>query len=210
MNNTVEIQTMRNDDLYKDVVPYNLVEGNHKFGLRLRLNPHPISYLVRDRFSSMYNGKLTLMEINLLKEKMDKAKIELDKYRDEVWDDTFNLRKTIREQCVLCQADPTCSEKLDKHLKECNSTYKCTKSFVAYECQFKENGRCSHYYEIKHLEENLENYDYVMESCHSDHIDLEITYERALAIKEDRYEEYKRKIEEDYEDWNFEVSQRMS
>jgi hypothetical protein len=35
-------------------------------------------------------------------------------------------------------------------------------------------------------------------------------YERALARKEDRLEEYERRMEEEYENSNFEIGQRIS
>ena len=57
----------------------------------------------------------------------------------------------------------TCTQKLQRHLNECtgiDGKYKCTQKHISYDCQFKENGRCSHYYEIKDYEEELETYEY--------------------------------------------------
>ena len=38
------------------------------------------------------------------------------------------------------------------------------------------------------------------------YVDLQVSYERALALKENRLEEYERQMEDD---WDFEVHQRM-
>jgi hypothetical protein len=84
----------------------------------------------------------------------------------------------------------TCEQKLKKHLDVCTCKYKCTKDYVSYDCQFKENGRCSHYYEIEHLQEDLDFYEYNIHEDENKIMDLEVEYERALAVKEDRLNEY--------------------
>ena len=84
----------------------------------------------------------------------------------------------------------TCAQKLQKHLDDCDGTYKCTKDHVCYECQFKENGRCSHYYEIQRAHEELEIYEYYDEEDQNKINYLEYKYERALAVKENRLQEY--------------------
>jgi len=87
----------------------------------------------------------------------------------------------------------TCAQKLQKHLDKCaglDGKYKCSKNHVTYDCQFKENGRCSHYYEIERANEELEQEEYYEEE-HKNRIEsLEYQYKRALAVKEDRLEEY--------------------
>ena len=84
----------------------------------------------------------------------------------------------------------TCAEKLQKHLDICPGTYKCTRNFVAYECQFKENGRCSHYFEIQDFKEELERDEYYEDEDRDRLRGLEYKYERALAVKENRLEEF--------------------
>jgi len=65
---------------------------------------------------------------------------------------------------------------------------------VCYECKKSENiennGRCSHFYEIEHLEKELENIKYHKDELEDQIINLEVDYERKLAIKEGRYEQY--------------------
>ena len=98
---------------------------------------------------------------------------------------------------------------MNEHIKICDSTYKCKKNFVAYECQFKENGRCSHYYKIENVEEDI---GYIEENIHDyniDYIDLKVIYDRALAVKEDRLEEYQRQMDEDWDDYNHAISMIM-
>ncbi len=91
----------------------------------------------------------------------------------------------------------TCAEKLQKHLDECNGKYKCTRNFVGYECQFKENGRCSHFYEIESAKEEMEREAYYEDEDKDRLRDLRCKYERALAVKQDRLEEY---LEDFYDD----------
>jgi len=95
----------------------------------------------------------------------------------------------------------TCAEKLQKHLDVCsglNGKYKCTKNYVSYDCQFKENGRCSHYYEIERANEEIERDQYYADEDKDKIESLEVEYERALSVKEDRLEEY---LEYLYDDW---------
>lgn len=91
----------------------------------------------------------------------------------------------------------TCAEKLQKHLDTCTD---CSSNFVGYYCQFKENGRCSHYYEIQDFQEELEREEYYEDEDKNRLVELEIEYERALAIKEDRLQEYEDAISDD-DDW---------
>lgn len=198
------------DDIYgdfEDVVPYNKV--NDDKWISLKLDSHPLAYLVRKRFGGYYYGKLTIYEINSLKEQMIEAENNLENYRSMVRIEKNTLMRSISEQCSLCESSSNCPEKLEEHLKVCDSVYKCNKNFVAYECQFKKNGRCSHYYEIKHLDEDLENIEYAIDDYRRKYLDLKDEYERELARKEDRLEEYEQQKEDDWDDWNFEFSQRV-
>jgi hypothetical protein len=170
---------------------------------------HPTATLIKFRFSHWYYGKLTSYEINKIKEEMIKCKTNRDKYRSLVSDELTNLYNLRREEKKLCSNSKECSDELYAHIKICDSTYKCTINYVAYECQFKENGRCSHYYKIEHLDQDIgyieESLDDYQDKC----IDLEIMYERALAVKEDRLEEYQRQLDDDWDDYNYEVSMRI-
>ena len=137
-------------------------------------------------------GESTWCEINLIKEKMDKAENDLNRYRNEVDGEMTKLRESIKEQRLLCKTDPTCLKKLDDHLKVCVSKTKCTIDFLQYGCRFKYNmnGKCSHDCKIEDLERSLDNHRAGLYEYNSPFIDLQSEYERALAIKEDRLEEY--------------------
>jgi hypothetical protein len=142
------------EDIYEEfehITPYNLLNNNKWF----LLAPSPVAQLIKERFSYWYTGKLTLGEINAIKEEMNKAKNDLDAYRDEIYDNKYELIKSLKEQKRLCDRNSECEKNLDAHISICGGKYKCTKDFIAYECQFKENGRCSHYYKIERIEETL-------------------------------------------------------
>ena len=202
------------EDVYEEfehLKPYNLVIDNKWW----MLSPSPVAQLIKERFSCWYTGKLTLGEINAIKEEMDKAKNDLDTYRDEIYDNKCELVKSLKEQKRLCEGNSDCKKKLDVHISVCDGIdgtgkYKCEKNYISYDCQFKENGRCSHHYEIEHIEETLGEYEYNISEYAASYYDLEISYERALARKENRLEEYEQQMDEEYEDWNFEFGQRIS
>ncbi len=182
-------------DGFEDMLPYNkIVDGKWRW-----LSPSPVASLIRTRFSNWYDGKLTWREINAIKERMDTVAEKLEEYRDKVQNDMQELKSKIRKQRLICNSSTECAKKLDEHLKICDE---CDENFVAYSCQFKENGVCSHYYEIKHADKQLEKYEYFIHEYDSEYIDLKIEYERALAIKENRLEEYRQQIWDDYDDWN--------
>lgn len=198
-----------NDD-FEDVAPYNLVDDGKWF----MLDPSPIGQLIRQRFDWRYDGKLMWREINVIKADMDEAKNKLEEYRDKIYDNKCELVTSLREQQRLCKSSDKCFKKLDEHLKICggidgNGKYKCDENYISYDCQFKENGRCKHYYEIERIEERLGNYQYYDDNYKSSYLDLQVLYERALAVKENRLKEYEQQEEDDYEDWNFDVGQRM-
>ena len=123
----------------------------------------------------------------------------LNEYRREVSPRRRELGILIREQEQLC--GEACAQRLQKHLDECtglDGKYKCTKDYVSYDCQFKENGRCSHYYEIERAIEEIDNFDYFEHEDKMKIIDLEVYYDRALAVKENRLQEY---LDMLYDDW---------
>ena len=196
-------------DDFEDIMPYSEIIDGSKWK---SLDPSPIAKLIKSRFGPWYTGKLTIYEINSIKEEMDKVKNNLDTYEDEIYNNKCELLDSLRKQRMLCKSSTECEEKLDAHLNICNGCdgkYKCTKNYISYDCRFKENGRCSHYYEIEHIEERLEDYEYVIHEYNSSYIDLQISYERALADKENRLDEYEQQLEDDWDDYNFEVSQRV-
>jgi hypothetical protein len=84
----------------------------------------------------------------------------------------------------------TCTEKLQRHLDGCTGRDKCTKNYVSYDCRFKNSGRCSHYYEIQDFKEELERDEYYEDEDRDRLRGLEYKYERALAVKENRLEEF--------------------
>lgn len=95
----------------------------------------------------------------------------------------------------------TCAQKLQKHLDKCmgfdgTGRYKCTKDFNG--CEFNENGRCDHYYEIERAKDDLDRFESYEYDANNEIEDLEYNYKRALAVKEDRLEEF---FSYDSDDW---------
>ena len=171
---------------YEDILPYNkIIDGNW-----ILINSHPVAKLIRERFSRLYDGKLLWREINKMKEIIDKLKSSLRKYQDDVSPRIVELNNLIREQKTLCKSNSSCAEEFQKHLDICQSTYKCYDNYVAYECRFVDNGRCKHYYDIKYFQEELEDYEYYIFEDKDKIMDIEVEYEIALAVKEDRLKEY--------------------
>jgi len=177
---------------FEDIVPYSTVLGKCRW---LLLNPSPIGRLIEERFSRDYTGKLTDREINSLEDSMNKKKLELYRYKNSVRADMTALGSAINVQEKLCSSK--CKKILEDHLKICNSNYKCHGDYVAYECRFIDNGRCEHYYEIKHLNEKLEDFEYVIDQYDNEYVDAKISYERAFTIKRVGYEKYKEDLYDD-------------
>ena len=172
--------------------------------------PSPVAYIIKERFNKYYTGKLTWREINLLKEKMEKCMETIEENRKKSRNERSKLRNSIQDESRLCNDD--CKKKLKEHIELCKSKhicdrvciqhkrcFTCNEDYVSYGCRFEENGRCSHYYAIKHYKESLEDYEEQEDEYTDFYLDYKIEYERALAIKEDRYDEYKR-IVDDYFD----------
>lgn len=176
---------------FEDIAPYNKLEDGR--WTSLWLNRHPLARKISYRFSNDYDGKLLWKELNEMKEEIDKLSRSLNEYQREVMPRRRELRTLIKEQEELCGEE--CTQRLQKHLVECmgldgTGKYKCTKDHVSYDCQFKENGRCGHYYEIERAYEDIDNFDYFEHEDKTRINDLEYRYERALAVKEDRLQEY--------------------
>ena len=165
----------------------------------LQYKPHPISLLIKERFSDEYDGKLTWREIELIREEMDKAENDLNNYRKEVDGKMDKIRDNIKEQRMFCRRDPTCLTNLHNHVKECVSKWKCTIYSVSNSCRIKYNinKECSHHRKIEDFERCLDNYRVGIYQFNSPFIDLQRKYERALAAKEDRLEEYESQLDAD-------------
>ena len=69
---------------------------------------------------------------------------QLIKERFSPW---YTGKLTKREQKKLSKSSDNC-EKNQKNICK----YKCEKNFISYDCQFKENGRCSNYFKIDLIE----------------------------------------------------------
>jgi hypothetical protein len=181
-------QDPTNYDDFQDIAPYNLLDDGK--WTSLWMNRHPLYHKIRSRLDENYQGKLLWSELNRMKEKIEKLKKERwDSIRSANERDS-ELRSLIKEQKTLCKEEKTCTQTLQKHLDKC--TDGCDKYFLCYPCEFKDNGRCSHYYEIKRAVEELEMEDYFDHEQQSEILRLGYIYERALAVKEDRLEEYLR------------------
>jgi hypothetical protein len=151
-------------------------------------------------------------ELEHIQEELERLHKRLSDFRDEVREERTGYISKIREEKKMCGDE--CLRELEKHLEICDggyekdhpnygrSYYKCEIRSVCYECNkshnIEKNGRCSHYYEIKHLDEKLENIEEYDEKLQDRIIDLEVEYERKLAIKEGRYEQYKEDLYDDY------------
>jgi hypothetical protein len=190
---------------FEDIIPYNKVTDGKWWMLR----PSPIAVIISERFSNFYTGKLTWREINAIKEKMDKIMKDLDTYTSKVENNRIELVNSIKEEKRLCESGvDNCKQKLNEHIELCKSNHKCDKickqhkrcftcdeDYVAYECKFEENGRCSHYYNIKYCKEKLEDYEYVEDRYRDSYSDYQVEYELQLAKKENRYEQYVRYLD---------------
>ena len=171
------------DDIYseyEDILPYSIVmEGEWK-----RLAPSSIAKIIKYRFSERFDGKLTSAEINSLKEKTVEKKTEIDNYKKEHIDNMQKLREASRKQKLLCKEDPICITKI--------------------------GGYCSHYYDIDQvLEDEDDNYDYFMIRKRTELYTLERKYEKALAKKQNKMDEYEQEMEDDWEEYNFRVAQNI-
>ncbi len=155
---------------------------------------HPISALIRARFSPCYNGKLLWRELDAMKKRIDKRKRNLEKYTERTRERRRELDKKIQDTTDLCKTY-NCSQELQKHLDKCtgiggSGRYKCTENLVSYDCENGENGRCSHYYEIESAKYDLAYIECYEFDENMEIEDLESKFQIALAIKEDRLEEY--------------------
>jgi hypothetical protein len=172
----------------------------------------PTAKLVTERFSTWYDGKLTVYEIENLKLRMFNCKEELDTAGNKLENKIWNCLDTIRNLRKECDSNPKCLEDLRSHVSRCGNG--CTRTFVSYQCKFKDyNGRCSHYYQIEQKVEEKDYYDEILDSMKERFNEAEYEYTRQLAKKENRLAEYQAEIDSDYENyenWAFHESMRIS
>jgi hypothetical protein len=178
---------------FDDIAPYNKLKDGK--WTSLCRDPHPLYHMITNRFGDEYDGKLMWWEFKAMEDEIENKRKSLRDYQKDMLPLYAELSDLIREQKDLC--GERCAEKLQKHLDVCDGEYKCTKDFICYECQFKENGRCNHYYQIERATERFRELEYYEYEDKSLIIDLKFRYERALAVKEDRLDEY---LQEFYDD----------
>ena len=191
----------------------NMKYGPHPVSMLIKRRfgiVHPVARLIKHRFDDYYNGPVTIYELDAIKEKLERTRKRLRDEKDEVCEERNGYINKIKEQQKMCGDE--CLKNLEEHLKICNGGYdkddknygkpyyKCERKSVCYHCKsdYKNNGRCSHYYDIEYLEQQLENIEEFDDYLEDKIIDLQIDYERKLAIKEGKYEQYKEDLYYDY------------
>ena len=190
-------------DDFDEIMPYIEILNGGKWRL---LKRSPVAELINFRFSRDvcgYNGKLTIYELDEMKEQIEKKRKSLEEYRVKMMPRLSQCDELIRKQRNLCSEN--CYQELQKHLDACTGdgtgNYKCTHNRVSYYCEYKDNGRCHHYYEIERLKEDYsENFQYYEERTIEKINELEYEYRYSLAVKENRLREflYDSDLEDDY------------
>ena len=140
------------------------------------------------------------INIKSLKERLDKIESQKNSFYTETKASVIELNEKIREERKKCKESPECSKTLQCHLENC--IHGCTLDNIAYECRFTNNGRCSHYYEIKYTDEKLENFDYYSNEYEYEYDEIEFEYKKALRIQQlGSYDAYKKELlDDDYYD----------
>lgn len=180
----------------------NIITRVNKFGV------HPTSKLIKKRFSHDYDGVLMWREIENIKDKMLKYKHQKEEYISETRLEYAKYKEILRENKKLCSESIECKENLEKHIQSC--TCGCTKKFISYYCQFKDdNGRCNHYYEIEDANETIGIIEYNIQNLNDEYYEYESDYEREVAKKQNRLKEYYEELEEEWEAACFELSKSM-
>ena len=183
-------------DDFDEIMPYSEISTNG--GNWRLLKCSPVAELIKFRFSKPrgvcgYNGKLTIYELNEMKEQIEKMRKSLEEDRVKMLPRLSQCDELIRKQRNLCSEN--CDQALQKHLDACTGdgtgNYKCTHNRVSYYCEYKDNGRCHHYYEIERLKEDYsENFEYYEQKCIERINELEYEYQYSLALKENRLREF--------------------
>lgn len=137
------------------------------------LKPTPTALLIKFRFGERYYGTRTIYEINLLREKMEKAK--------EKYDEVCIQSKRERSECYKRISD---LEKL-----------------CAAQCKEANRG-CCHSNEIECEEEYVEDYYRYDSEYKSKYRIAEDEYREELSKKEGWEDEYKEECERNYQAWN--------
>ena len=183
-------------DDFDEIMPYSEISTNG--GNWRLLKRSPVAELINFRFAKPrgvcgYNGKLTIYELNEMKEQIEKMRKSLEEDRKKMMPRLSQCDELIRKQRSLCSEN--CDQALQKHLDACTGdgtgNYRCTKNRVSYYCKCKDNGRCHHYYEIERLKEDSEeNFGYYEREFLEKINILEYEYRYSLAVKENRVRQF--------------------
>ena len=88
-------------DDFEDIMPYSEILNGSKWR---SLKRSPVANLIEFRFGDWYNGKLTIYELNTMKEKIEKKRKSLENYTEKMWPRLSQVRELIREQSNLCSS----------------------------------------------------------------------------------------------------------
>lgn len=189
---------------FDEIMPYSEISTNG--GNWRLLKCSQVAEIIKYRFTrgvGGYNGKLTIYELNEMKEQIEKMRKSLEEDRKKMLPRLSQCDELIRKQRSLCSEN--CEQALQKHLDECTGdgtgNYRCTKNRVSYYCEYKDNGRCHHYHEIERLrEDSEENFGYYEQESIEKISELEYEYRYSLDVKENRLREflYDSDLEDDY------------
>lgn len=137
------------------------------------LTPSPTALLIKYRFGERYYGTRTIYEINLLREKMEKAKEKYDEVCIESRKERSECYKKISDLEELCEA-------------QCKTA----------------NRGCFHPNEIECEEEEVEDLYRYESKYKSKYLAAEDKYREELSKKEGWEDEYNEELERDYQAWN--------
>ena len=152
--------TILPEEIVNKIVSYNLT-------------PSPAALLIKYRFGERYYGTRTIYEINLLREKMEKAK---EKY-DEV--------------CIESR----------KERSECYKKISDLEELCAAQCKTANRG-CFHPNEIECEEEEVEDLYRYESKYKSKYLDAEDKYREELSKKEGWEDEYNEECDRECQEWN--------
>ena len=172
----------------------------------IQREPHPLVEIIKERFDSYYTGKLTIYELDIMKQKMERKRKVMYDYELKIFEKEVNHQIKRTEQVTQCGDE--CKRILNEHLINCE---KCSETFLSYDCQFKsDNGTCSHYWEIERLDEILDWYSEQKDNREEKYIDIKCKYQEQLAKKENRLEEYYIEKEDEWDDFCYFENMRIS
>lgn len=138
---------------------------------------HPVA-VIYEKWYPVYSAK---KEMEKSIENRDKCIERCNRFLYPLWDEITQIREE-------CENTPECRVNLRNHLDICE--YGCTLSYVSYDCDHVENGRCRHFYDIEYKKEDCENYEEQIERYSNCYDKDKFEYEYALAIAEDREREF--------------------